>query len=93
MLQKQLLLSISVTSLTLSTSRTFSLLLIKPQIAQSRSSFQHKLKRQTDEGRLFYLKEHYDITMGLYPIRKEQKKEQTHSSFQHTFSYTVRAFH
>ena len=57
-------LSNSVTSLTLSASRSLSLLLLQPQIAQSRSSFQYKLNRQTDERRLFYLKEHYDITIG-----------------------------
>jgi len=42
------------------------LLLLQSQIPQSRTSFQHKINRQTDEGTQFYLKEHYHVTIALY---------------------------
>jgi len=83
-------LSNSVTSLTLSTSRSPSLLLLQPQIAQSRSSFQYKVNRQTDERRLFYLKEHYNVMIVLC---KHQKTKKAHSLLKHTILQTVRPIH
>jgi len=77
----------------LSTSRSSFLLLLQSKIAQLISSFQHKQKRQTDVGRFFYLKEHYNVTMGLYPIPKQQKTEEYPSLLKHTFLKTVRTFH
>jgi len=50
----------------LSTSRSSILLLLQSKIAQSIFSFQHKPKRQADEGRYCYLKEHHEETIFLY---------------------------
>jgi len=69
------------------------LLLLQSQIPQSKSSFQHKLKRQTDEGRLYYLKEQYNVKMGLYENPNSRKQRKTHTSLKHTFLKTVRTFH
>ena len=44
------------------------------QIAHSKTNFQQKNTKAN--GGLFYLKEYYDVTMGLYPIPKEQKTEE-----------------
>jgi len=52
-------------------------LLLQPQIAQLRSSFQYKLNRQTDEGRIFYLKEHYNVMIVLCKHQTPQNKKST----------------
>ena len=86
-------LSNSVTSLTLSASSSPSSLLLQPQIAHLRSTFQYKLNRQTDEGRLFYLKEHYNIMIVLCKHPNNRKERKTNSLINHTFLEMVRPIH
>jgi hypothetical protein len=47
----------------------------KLQIAHSKTNFQQKPKK-ANGGRRFYLKEQYNVTMGLYPIPKQQKTKE-----------------